>query len=106
MTITIERYIDNISNAQVQSLTCSFELLVYLLGDWLTYNELTTNSNLDFVDLAIGTKVYDNNNLIITIWINQNFIKDIEVKNYGNDLIYKLEQIEENIISTKTKGDF
>ncbi len=104
MTITIERYIECMSEAQVQTLTCSFDLLVYLLGDSLTYNELNTYSNLDFVDLCIGTKVFENNNLMITIWINEKFIKDIEVKNFGNELIYKLEQIEENIISIKTKG--
>lgn len=106
MTITIERYIECTNKAHFQSITCSFDLLIYLLGDYLTYNELCSYSKSEFIDLAIGTKVFEDNILTITIWINEKFIKDIQVKNNGNDLIYKLEQIEdeEGISVIETKG--
>ncbi len=101
MSISIERYINHITQAQVVKLTCGFETIEYLLGDWIVYNDLIKYKKDDIIDLAIGTKVYDDIKLVITVWINNEFIKDIELKNYGSDLIYKMEQIDWNeIIST------
>ncbi len=104
MTITIENYIDSINKAEVKILTCSFDCVVYLLGDWLNYNELASYKDYEFIDLAIGVMLDEHNNLNITIWIDEKFIKDIQVKNYGNDLIYKLEQMEDDIKVVETKG--
>ncbi len=106
MSIALQEYIDNISDARVKMLTSSFEMLTYLFGDWLTYNELINYKDSDFIDIAIGTKLYDNNILMITIWFDNKYIKDIEIKNYGNDLIYKLEQIDEELVNEiKTKSE-
>lgn len=104
MTITIKNYIDSMNKAEVKSLTCSFDCVVYLLGDWLTYNELAYYKDNEFIDLAIGIIVDEYNNLNITVWVDEKFIKDIQVKNYGNDLIYKLEQMEDDVKIIETKG--
>ena len=104
MTITIQDYTNNISNAKIHMLTCSFELLTYLLGDWLLYNELVSYKDTNFLDLSIGTKVHDDNILTITIWVNHEFVRDIQVKDNGNDLIYKLEQIYDGVTIIETKG--
>lgn len=105
MRITIQDYTNNISNGKIHMLTCSFELLTYLLGDWLIYNELACYKDTHFLDLSIGTKVHEDNVLTITIWVNHEFVRDIQVKNNGNDLIYKLEQINDGVTIIETKGD-
>ncbi len=104
MSISIENYTDCMTNAKIQMLTCSFDTLIYLLGNWIVYNDLVIYNNVEPIDLAIGTKVYSDNKLVITIWINNKFIKDIQVKNIGNELIYKLDQLDD-IIEINTKGN-
>ncbi len=92
MTITIEEYIGSITNATVYKLSCSFEALVNFLGDYCTYNEINQFSDKDQIELVIGIKIYDNNIMLITVWIEEKFIKDIERKNYGSELIYNIEE--------------
>ncbi len=92
MTLTILEYIGNITNGTIYKLTCSFDGLVYLLGDYCTYNEINQFNNKDQIELTIGIKSYDNNFRTITIWIQELFIKDIEKKNTGSELIYKINE--------------
>ncbi len=96
MSITIDRYINHITNAEISKLTCGFETLIYLLGDWIVYNTLNEYKDDDSIDLTIGTKLYEDSKLLITVWINDVYIKDIEIKNYGSELIYKIDQIDWN----------
>ena len=49
------------------------------------------NNKLNQIDIA--SKLYDNNQGILTIWINREYIKDIEFKNCGFELVYKINEL-------------
>ena len=68
---------------ELKKLTCSFGSLVYLLGDWLTYNELACYLDESFIDLAIGTKLYDDN-ILVAQKLGYQKVK------YGSNLVMEL----------------
>ena len=49
------------------------------------------NNKLNQIDIA--SKLYDNNQGILTIWINREYVKDIKFKNCGFELVYKINEL-------------
>ena len=96
MSITYERYINSQSNYTLQEFDLCFDAVIYLFGDYLTYNQLNKYKNIDLINLKVAHKLYDNNLLVLTIWFDDDFIDDIKIKNCGSELIYKLEQLDDD----------
>ncbi len=95
MSISYDRYTQTQTNYQIQNFdNLGFEMIVDLFGNYLTWNELNKYSNDKSINLQVATKIFDNK-CVLTVWFNKEYIKDIEFKNNGSELIYKLEQMEE-----------
>jgi hypothetical protein len=95
MSISYDRYTQSQTNYQMQNFdNLSFKIIADLFGNYLTWNELNKYSNGGYINLQVATKLFEDK-CILTIWFNKDFIKDIEFKNNGSELIYKLEQMEE-----------
>ncbi len=94
MSISYQEYIKSQSNYSIQQFdNITFDILVDLFGDELRYNQLVKYKDLDNIELIVATKLFDNNICVLTVWINKEYIQDIEFKNYGSILVYKLEQL-------------
>lgn len=95
MAIEYNRYIQTQTNYQMQNFdNLNFEIIKDLFGDYLTWNQLNKYSNNNFINLQVATKLFEDK-CILTLWFNKEYIKDIEFKNIGSELIYKLEQMDE-----------
>jgi hypothetical protein len=94
MSITYKEYINSQTNYNIQNLNnISSDTLIDLFGDEFTYNQLKKYKDNEFFDLDIGSKNYDDNMCILTIWINKEYVKDIRFKDCGYPLVYKLSQL-------------
>lgn len=94
MSISYERYAQSQTNYQMQNFDdLDFKIILDLFGDYLTWNQLNKYSNLDYIDLQVASKIFEDK-CILTVWFNKEYIKDIEFKNSGSELVYKLEQLE------------
>ncbi len=95
MSISYDRYTQSQTNHQMQNFdNLDFKILVDLFGDYLTWNQLNKYSNDTYINLQVGSKIFDNK-CVLTIWFNKEYIKDIEFNNNGSELVYKLDQMEE-----------
>lgn len=75
----------------------NFNLLVDLFGSYLKYNTLNKYNIVDIKSIQIGISVdVDLDNYVnVYLWIADEFInEEIRFKNYGSELIYKIEQLE------------
>lgn len=70
-----------------------FTQIVDLFGDYFTFNEINKYDKSTKYIIIVATKLYENNNGIMTIWIDKKFVKDINFKNCGFELIYKLNEL-------------
>ncbi len=94
MSITYERYVSTQTNFSTQHFTnINYETLIDLFGDEFTYNELVKYQDNGDYDLTVASKNYDNNICVLTIWINKEYVKDIQFKDCGHPLVYKLYQL-------------
>jgi len=95
MSIEYERYIQTQTNFEIKKINdLTFNQLTDLFGNYLTWNELNQYNNYETIDIQVASKIFDDNKCVLTIWFNKKFIKDIEFKNFGSELIYKLDQME------------
>ena len=96
MSIEYDRYILTQTNFKIFNFkNISFNTLINLFGNYLSYNELIKYSNEELIDLDIASKIFEDKH-IITVWFNKEYIKDIEFKNYGTELIFNLEQMNDD----------
>lgn len=94
MTIEYDRYVQTQTNYEIQNFdNLNFEIISDLFGNYFTWNQLKKYSEENLINLQVATKLFEDK-CILTIWFNKEFIKDIEFKNNGSELIYKLEQME------------
>jgi len=94
MSISHQNYINTQSNHIMDSYkNITYSILVDLFGDYFTYNELAKFNSDKIYFLDIGTKLFENHEGIMTIWIDKNYVKDIEFKNTGFELAYKLNEL-------------
>ncbi len=104
MSIDYQDYIFSQSNYTIKNYSkLLYSTLIDLFGDYFTYNELVKYNQNKSYSLDVAIKIYDDNNGIITIWIDGGYAKDINFKNYGSELIYKLEQLEQLEESNQTE---
>ncbi len=95
MSINYQDYIQTQSNYNIKNyLNLSYSTLTDLFGDYFTFNELIKYNHNKLYLLDVAIKTLDDGIGIITIWINKEFVKDIEFKNFGSELIYRLEELE------------
>lgn len=95
MSISYERYTNTQTNYQIQNfVNLDFKIISDLFGNYLTWNELNRYSNDKHINLQVASKIFEDK-CILTVWFNKEYIKDIEFKNNGSELIYKLDQLEE-----------
>lgn len=95
METSYQNYIETQTNSIINNYSnISYSTLVYLFGDYFTYNELKKYDTGDNYLLDIGTKLYEGNKGLMTIWIGREFVKDIEFMNCGFELVHKLSQLE------------
>lgn len=94
MSINYDRYVQTQTNYQIQNFdNLDFKIIVDLFGNYLTWNQLNKYSTLNYINLQVAFKLFDDK-CILTVWFNKEYIKDIEFKNCGSELIYKLEQLD------------
>lgn len=94
MSINYSEYIESQTNYKLTNLhDINYDNIVDLFGDYLTYNQIIKFKNNKLNEIDIASKIYENNEGIMTIWINKEYVKDIHFKNCGFELIYKIEQI-------------
>jgi hypothetical protein len=94
MSISYQNYIYTQSNHIMESYeNITYSILVDLFGDYFTYNELVKFNSDKIYSLDVGTKLFENHKGIMTIWIDKNYVKDIEFKNTGFELGYKLNEL-------------
>ena len=94
MSIGYEEYINSQTNYNTWDLDpMDFSQIVNLFGDYFTFNEMNKYNKDTLYSVSVKTKLYENNNGLMTIWIDKQFVKDIEFKNCGFELVYKLDEL-------------
>ena len=93
MYTTIESFETSNEKYSLYHINCeSNNILAKLFGSYLTWNTINKYADICF-DLDIGL-TYSNDNIHFHIWIDGELIdSSIEIKNYGSDIIYMLEEI-------------
>jgi hypothetical protein len=94
MSITLEEYKNTQSNYNIRNYNnVNFDNLVLLFGDYLTYNELNKYDSDNQYKINVATKLNGNKG-IMTLWIDDNYVKNFEFTNCGAEVIYRLEQLD------------
>lgn len=93
MSISYQDYIETQSNYKLTNLkNINYDGIIDLFGDFLTFNQIIKYQNNKTNQIDIASKIYDNNEGILTIWINGEYVKDIQFKNCGFELVYKINE--------------
>lgn len=94
MSISYQDYIESQSNYKLTNLkNIKYDRIIDLFGDYLTFNQIIKYQNNKLNQIDIASKIYDNNDGILTIWINGKYVKDIKFKNCGFELVYKINEL-------------
>lgn len=94
MAIEYKRYVESQTNYQMQNFNnLDFNTLTDLFGNCMTWNQLNKYNDRNEISLQVATKVYDDK-CILTVWFDEEYIKDIEFMDVGSELIYRLDQLE------------
>lgn len=93
MSIEYTRYIESQTDFEIKNIDgLTFDQITDLFGDYLTWNQLKKYSAYKLVDIQVASKLFDDK-CVLTVWFNKEFVKDIEFKNFGSELVYRLEQL-------------
>ena len=85
--ITYERYINTQSNFETKHFQCvNKNTLIEIFGNELKYNQLKKYITSEPVDLKVAIKIYEHldNLTMVTVWINNEFVGDIKIKENDN----------------------
>lgn len=89
--ITYERYINTQNNFEAKHFQCvDKNTLIKMFGNELKYNQLKKYITLESVDLKVAIKIYEHldNLTMITVWINDEFVGDIKIKEHDNPAMF------------------
>ena len=96
--ITYDTYIKTQNNFEAKHFQyVNKDTLIEMFGHELNYNQLNKYITLEPVDLKVAIKTYDhlNNLTMVTVWINNDFVGDIKIKEHDNPpMFHYFDQLE------------